>query len=111
MKAQWHQYVHDHQDEFVLCHNDLHTRHLSYRNGPLLDWEYSGLGCRYFDIASCSAINEFSDAQQSTLCERYAEFANKDPIEVKQGVQKISALVTFTYQLWSLSVGLPEQRK
>lgn len=105
-KQQWHQYLEKNLDQFVLCHNDLHIDHISSANGPIFDWEYAGLGCRYFDIANCCAINQLNEAEIASLCSRYAYFANEDKIDVSHKVQQMSVLSAFTEQLWSLSLGI-----
>lgn len=110
VKKRWQAYKDECRDEFVLCHNDLHTDHLSYSNGPIFDWEYAGLGCRYFDIASCCAINQLGDAHIIELCEHYADLANQKVNEVRDKVAFASQLVTFTYDLWGQSLGLRENR-
>lgn len=106
VKKQWHDYVEVSRDEFVLCHNDLHADHLSYANGPLLDWEYAGLGCRYCDIASCCIINQLSHSEKLDLCSIYAELANQDASELLEKVRFASSLVNFTYELWGKSLGI-----
>lgn len=108
VKKQWQDYKDECRDQFVLCHNDLHADHLSYTNGPLFDWEYAGLGCRYFDIASCCTINQLCDAQIIELCQHYADLANQTVDEVRDKVTFARQLVTFTYELWSQSLGLSE---
>lgn len=108
VKKQWHNYKDKCRDQFVLCHNDLHSDHLSYTNGPLFDWEYAGLGCRYFDIASCCAINQLSEAQTVELCKNYADLANQNVDEVLNSVTFASGLVSFTYELWDRSLRLSE---
>ncbi|MFT6270415.1 MAG: thiamine kinase-like enzyme [Alphaproteobacteria bacterium] len=105
VKLQWQQYFDQYKDQFVLCHNDLHIDHISFSNGPIFDWEYAGLGSRYFDIASCCAINNLNQADILNLCCCYAHLANKDVQEVIDNVQETSAMVAFTYELWSESVG------
>lgn len=108
VKKRWQKYKDECRDQFVLCHNDLHADHLSCSNGPLFDWEYSGLGCRYFDIASCCAINHLSDNQTIELCQHYADLANQKVDEVRDRVAFANQLVTFTYELWAQSLCLSE---
>lgn len=108
VKQQWQIYVDEFGDEFVLCHNDLHFEHLSYKNGPLFDWEYAGVGCRYFDIASCCMINNLSQAQTLDLCKYYSELANQDANETLEKITFARGLVTFTYKLWGRSLGIVE---
>lgn len=110
-KVQWTNYLDKYRDDFVLCHNDLHIEHISYPHGPVFDWEYAGLGCRYFDIASCCAINQLTHNEIISLCECYAHLANKTMQEILDRVQETSSLVSFTYELWSRSIGLEQDIK
>jgi hypothetical protein len=84
----------------------LHREHLSYPNGPLFDWEYAGLGCRYFDIASCCITNALSPQNINKLCSSYAYLANVDIHQVIKNVQEMSVLVSLTHSLWAESVGI-----
>ena len=110
VKAQWQHYVLNFKDQFVLCHNDLHTDHLSFTNGPLFDWEYAGLGCRYFDIASCCLINQLRPDQITELLKIYAELSNQDFGDLIPKVNYARSLVDFTYELWNKSLGNPLNR-
>lgn len=106
--TKWQTYMQKHRDQFVLCHNDLHVEHLSFQNGPIFDWEYAGLGCRYFDIASCCAINELAHVDILRLCNRYAHLSNEENDAVIHKVQFAGPLVAFTYELWAHSLGIDE---
>lgn len=105
---QWQEYMSENKDHFVLCHNDLHLSHVCTLSGPLLDWEYAGLGCRYFDIVSCSIINQFNEAQKTELCNKYAELANVPVREVIDNTNKVTQMVMYTYNLWNYSLGLSD---
>ncbi len=52
------------KSDFVLCHNDLNVKNVLFgRSVKFIDWEYAGVGDRYFDLATvCEAF---------TLDERY----------------------------------------
>jgi Ser/Thr protein kinase RdoA (MazF antagonist) len=104
VKQQWQRYLDVCIDEFVLCHNDLHIEHISYLNGPVFDWEYAGMGCRYFDIASCCTINNLDQGEIESLCIYYANLAHQDIQEVRGRVHKASGMVSFTYELWETSL-------
>ncbi len=106
MCQQWYAYLNTHKDRFVLCHNDLHVSHMCSPNGPILDWEYAGLGCQYFDIASCCIINKLNCSQKIALCQHYAELANKSAQEVIERTENITEIVEFTYNIWNYSLGL-----
>lgn len=105
MLTLWQTFIDNEIDNFVLCHNDLHFDHVSAENGPILDWEYAGLGCRYFDIASCCAINGLNLEQSKELCAIYADLANTSTSMVIARVNKAKTLVDFTNTLWRSSVG------
>ncbi len=107
MKKKWTEYHQQYSDEFVLCHNDLHISHVCNQNGPILDWEYAGLGCRYFDIASCCIINQLNDSQTKVLCQHYASLVNFESDYVESRVKQVTEFVEFTNKLWerALDVG------
>jgi thiamine kinase len=55
-----------------LCHNDVH--HLNVIDDGklwLVDWEYSGIGDPYFDLASVCCYHAYSDAQRKQLLSDY----------------------------------------
>jgi len=106
VKQQWQRYLDVCIDEFVLCHNDLHIDHISYLNGPVFDWEYAGMGCRYFDIASCCTINNLNQSEIESLCIYYANLANQDIQEVCDKMHEASVMVSFTYELWETSLNI-----
>jgi hypothetical protein len=106
MCKRWQHYVQKNKDRFVLCHNDLHADHISFLDGPIFDWEYAGLGCRYFDIASCCKTNNLSKADTILICESYANLANKEAKYVLHKVQETFSIVTFTHDLWAQYVDL-----
>jgi thiamine kinase len=55
-----------------LCHNDVH--HLNIIDDGklwLVDWEYSGIGDPYFDLASVCCYHAFSDALRGQFLSEY----------------------------------------
>jgi thiamine kinase-like enzyme len=57
----------------VPCHNDLLPANL-LAHGPrvvIVDWEYAGMGDRYFDLANLSANNAFGANEDERLLEAY----------------------------------------
>jgi len=53
--------------ELVVCHNDLHSANRLRSHGALhaLDWEYSGMGYRWFDLAVvCESDAQTIDADK-----------------------------------------------
>jgi hypothetical protein len=59
--------------EPVACHNDLLAGNLIDADGELLlvDWEYAGLGHRYFDLGNLAVNNDFDEAAERALLEAY----------------------------------------
>lgn len=57
-------------DDPVPCHNDLLSANV-LEGGLLVDWEYAGMGHRYFDLANLAVNNGFDDAARSALLEAY----------------------------------------
>lgn len=56
----------------VFCHNDLAFHHVYLTEPPLvIDWEYAGLGERYFELANCIHVNQFSDSEQQAFIHAY----------------------------------------
>lgn len=101
MQVLWAQYAHKHRHEFVLCHNDLHIRHVSYLSGPLFDWEYAQRGCRYFDLSSCIKVNQFNQEQKIQLLTEYSKIAGICVENVVKRVDEVACMLDFTYQLWT----------
>ncbi|HKE96502.1 MAG TPA: choline kinase family protein [Povalibacter sp.] len=62
-----------HQSSECLCHNDIHALNV-VDNGELrlIDWEYAGLGERFFDLASLCVYHAFSREQREQLLISYA---------------------------------------
>jgi thiamine kinase-like enzyme len=57
----------------VPCHNDLLTSNFLHdgRHLVIVDWEYAGMGDRYFDLGNFSANNELGDADEERLLDAY----------------------------------------
>ena len=88
-------------DDLVLCHNDLSYGHIvDQRRHIIVDWEYSAMGNRYFDIASCVMINQLSASQREMLCSHYAEQTGIAVDTVVSQVEQQWDVVAFTNRLW-----------
>jgi len=111
MKIKLRAYEEANKGDYVLCHNDLNIDHLCHNNDKVIDWEYAACGCRYYDIASCAAINLLSSADCELLCREYASLSYQSAHEVWQNVQNVFDLVRFTSKLWYISVGLDKKLK
>jgi thiamine kinase-like enzyme len=60
----------------VPCHNDLLAANFIRGDGELIwvvDWEYAGMGDRYFDLGNFAVNNELSGEDQAALLEAYFE--------------------------------------
>jgi thiamine kinase-like enzyme len=57
----------------VPCHNDLLPANLLHdgRRIRILDWEYAGMGDRYFDLANLAANSALEPAGEALLLEAY----------------------------------------
>ena len=55
------------------CHNDLLTANFLHdgRRIVLVDWEYAGMGDRWFDLGNFAANNELGDEDEARLLEAY----------------------------------------
>ena len=55
------------------CHNDLLAGQLHPLAGErirLVDWEYAGMGDRYFDLGNFAVNNELGESQEAALLAR-----------------------------------------
>jgi thiamine kinase-like enzyme len=57
----------------VACHNDLLTANFLHDGGRvrIVDWEYAGMGDRYFDLGNLSVNNGFAEADDERLLTAY----------------------------------------
>lgn len=56
-----------------LCHNDVHSLNVVDDGEPrLIDWEYAGLGERFFDLASICVYHRYDQQQRALLLGAYA---------------------------------------
>ena len=63
------------------CHNDLLNANFIAQDGNvrIVDWEYAGMGDRFFDLANFSVNHELTDAQNEELLTAYfGELAEPD---------------------------------
>ena len=63
------------EHEPVPCHNDLLAANFisSPQGLRIVDWEYAGLGDRYFDLGNFAVNNELDPAQEAELLAAYFE--------------------------------------
>ncbi|MEH6590122.1 MAG: phosphotransferase [Halioglobus sp.] len=66
--------LHNRAQDLVLCHNDLHSANrITTAQGHLvaIDWEYTGMTSRWFELAVTAVSDELSEAQKSVLVSSY----------------------------------------
>ena len=75
----------------VPCHNDLLAGNFIAGESQLwiVDWEYAGMGDRYFDLANFAVNNELGEAEQQALLEAYFGTPGADP---REPAKRLSAL-------------------
>jgi thiamine kinase-like enzyme len=65
----------------VPCHNDLlNANFLDDGEIKIVDWEYAGMGDRFFDLANLSVNHEFGAAEDETLLLAYFGAATADSL-------------------------------
>jgi thiamine kinase-like enzyme len=81
--------------EPVPCHNDLLPGNLiqTESNVLLVDWEYAGLGHRYFDLGNLAVNNEFDEDADRRLLEAY--FGEPGLVPPATPTARLSALRLF----------------
>ncbi|RDV25142.1 choline kinase [Alteromonas aestuariivivens] len=95
------QWLEQDKQNYVLCHNDLSFGHIVDDMRPcVVDWEYAALGNRFFDLASCSLINNMTERQQRQMEEEYARSAQLSAQWVGEQLASHLPIVQLTTQLW-----------
>lgn len=92
----------------VFCHNDLLNGNFLRADGHIriLDWEYAGMGDKFFDLANFSAHHEFDDAQGELLLTEY--FGQVEPGAFAR-LQLMQAMSDFREAMWGvLQQGISE---
>ena len=90
-----------HSDETpVLCHNDLHVDHVRAQM-CCVDWEYAGVGPRYFDVAMCLTINHYPAAAHASFIAKYVDLAGVNPEHASHQVSVYLRLCDILNELWS----------
>ena len=84
----------------VLCHNDLHVDHVRAQM-CCVDWEYAGVGPRYFDVAMCLTINHYPAAAHASFIAKYADLAGVNTEHASQQVSVYLRLCDILNELWS----------
>lgn len=68
------------------CHNDLLAANLVDDGAVvrIIDWEYAGMGDRYFDLGNLAVNNEFEDSDEMALLEAYFGHGNAQPERLRR---------------------------
>jgi thiamine kinase-like enzyme len=93
-------------EDDVFCHNDLSWAHLCIPTKIILDWEYAGIGNRYFDLLSCAKVNGLDAHQHDLLLGAYAKQNNIPINKVYDACSQQASFLELTYRLWYEAVGL-----
>lgn len=95
------QQVCEEQDsDSCLCHNDLSWGHIRTSSSMIFDWEYGGVGNRFFDLMSCVKVNNLTDSQAGVLFSEYAQESELSVSVVAKKAKQQEEFVCFTYDLW-----------
>jgi thiamine kinase-like enzyme len=90
------------QDPFTPCpcHNDLlNANFLDDGHIRILDWEYAGMGDRFFDLANFSVNHNFGDEEDRLLLEAY--FGQATPARLAR--QKLMKIMSdFREAMWGM---------
>jgi thiamine kinase-like enzyme len=91
--------------ESVLCHNDLLAA--NFIGSPdglrIVDWEYAGMGDRYFDLGNFAVNNELDDGQEQALLAAYLD----EPATVGQlaALRLMRFMSDFREAMWGVLQG------
>jgi thiamine kinase-like enzyme len=97
------------EHEPVPCHNDLLTANFLHDGEriQLIDWEYAGLGDRYFDLGNLAVNNELGDDREALLLGAYF---GEPPDERRRATLKLFGFMSdFRETMWGVvQTGLSE---
>ncbi|HVC79181.1 MAG TPA: choline/ethanolamine kinase family protein [Chloroflexota bacterium] len=88
----------------VPCHNDLLTANFLWEAGQLwiIDWEYAGMGDRYFDLANLSANHTFSEQDDHALLSAYFGLTAPDAARFAR-LQLMRGMSLFREAMWGVA--------
>ena len=83
------------------CHNDLLNANFIAAGSAIwiVDWEYAGMGDRFFDLANFSINHELDDAQNEELLEAY--FGRRDEADVR-ALRLMRFMSDFREAMWGV---------
>ena len=86
----------------VPCHNDLLPSNLLFDGDRvrIIDWEYAGMGDRYFDLANFAVNNELGDAGELALLEAY--FAERPTARQVATLRLMKFMSDFREAMWGV---------
>jgi thiamine kinase-like enzyme len=86
----------------VPCHNDLLTANFIAQDDRIwiVDWEYAGMGDRFFDLANLSVNNDFGERDDERLLEAY--FGEPATARRFAGVRLMRAMSDFREAMWGV---------
>ncbi len=88
----------------VPCHNDLLNANFLWDTGHvwILDWEYAGMGDRYFDLGNLSANHQFSEQADHALLAEYFGLSAPDPGRFSR-LQLMRGMSLFREAMWGVA--------
>lgn len=86
----------------VPCHNDLLTANFIHdgERVRIVDWEYAGMGDRYFDLGNLSVNNDFDAAADEALLEAYFQGATTPPRRAALALMRLMS--DFREAMWGV---------
>ncbi len=83
------------------CHNDLLNANFLDEGGRLwiVDWEYAGMGDRFFDLANFSVNHELSEAEETIFL---AAYAGKTSDEDVRALRLMRFMSDFREAMWGV---------
>jgi thiamine kinase-like enzyme len=90
----------------VPCHDDLLPANFIRGSDRLwiLDWEYAGMGDRYFDLANFSAGSDLDDEGMHALLEAY--FGEPPCARRRASIQMMRFMSDFREAMWGVVQGV-----
>ena len=82
----------------VFCHNDLlNANFIADENGRIwiVDWEYAGMGDRFFDLANFSVNHDFTEADDAALLASYG-------VEDERSLVQMRFMSGFREAMWAI---------
>jgi thiamine kinase-like enzyme len=91
--------------ESVLCHNDLLAANFIDSPGGMriVDWEYAGMGDRYFDLGNFAVNNELGDEQEEAFLEAY--FGEAATVGQLAALRLMRFMSDFREAMWAVLQG------